>query len=708
MKKALFCCVVLIIVPLFIFSQVLQPVKWTFRTEPSGAGEAVLVFTAKADPGWHIYSQDIPSNGPVPTTFAFNKNADYELSGKVMEPKAIQLNDPYFNMVIKYFENKVVFRQKIKVRSSKDFSVTGTLNFMTCNDRECIPPDDLDFSFSVRGNPAGTTGSAVTTAVTTTLPANTVKHPVVQDIKKIPAVPIEKNKPTINPSAFDPRQGFWTVFFWAFLAGLAAIITPCVFPMIPMTVSFFLKGSENRRKARAEATFYGISIILIYTLPIAILILIATLFGKGVVAADIFNWLSTHWLPNILFFLIFMIFAASFLGMFEIILPGWLVQKMDARADKGGIWGPFFMAFVLVLVSFSCTGPIVGMVVVASSAGGKVFQPIVAMLGFSVAFALPFTLFAYFPAWLNKLPKSGGWMNSVKVILGFIEIALGFKFLSVADQTYHWHLLDREVYLAIWIVTFTLMGFYLLGKLKFNHDSDIPFISVPRLTLAIITFSFVVYLIPGMFGAPLKTLAGYLPPETSLDFDLTRIIREEVKAAGGMTSEKTNNLCERPKYADFLKLPHGLEGYFDYKQALACAKKLNKPLFIDFTGHGCVNCREMEANVWSAPPVMKHLREDFIITALYVDDKTEVPENEWVVSKYDGKVKKSIGKIYADVQISRFNVNSQPYYVLLDTSGSLLTQPKAYDKNVEDFVRFLETGLDNFRKGENQKTQLKN
>jgi len=321
------------------------------------------------------------------------------------------------------------------------------------------------------------------------------------------------------------------------------------------------------------------------------------------------------------------------------------------------------------------------------------------MLGFSIAFALPFGLFAFFPSWLAGLPKSGGWLNSVKVILGFLELALGLKFLSIADQTYHWHILDREVYLAFWIVIFTLMGFYLLGKLKFHHDSDVTSISVPRLTLAIITFTFVVYMIPGMWGAPLKALAGYLPPQQSLDFDLTAIIHNEVKALSGGEGATATSLCDVPKYKEFLELPHQLEGYFDYNQALACARKKNKPLFIDFTGHGCVNCREMEARVWADPQVLKRLRENFIVTALYVDDKTEVAKNEWITSKYDGKLKKSIGKIYADLQISRFNVNAQPYYVLLDTTGNLLTTPKAYDLNVDNFIRFLDTGLQNFRNG---------
>ncbi|HTX88796.1 MAG TPA: cytochrome c biogenesis protein CcdA [Bacteroidales bacterium] len=695
-KLTSFIYFLFLLLPVTALTQVLTPVKWTFTVEQKDPAAATLVLTAVIDPGWHIYSQSGKTDeGPIPTSFQFNQTKDFQLVGGVREPKPVEENDPYFKMVVKYFSDKVTFRQKINILNKKDFKVTGTLTFLTCNDNRCLAPQDVDFSFNLKGNPGVTTEQAPAVPAAKTVP-DTLKKDTLKAVKPDTAA---KKPAIISIQSATPGagRGLWSVFFWAFLAGLVAIITPCVFPMIPMTVSFFLKGSENRKKARFEATFYGFSIILIYTLPIAILIIIASLFGKGAVAADIFNWLSTHWLPNILFFLIFMIFAASFLGLFEIVLPSRFVNRMDAKAEKGGIWGPFFMAFVLVLVSFSCTGPIVGMVVVASTAGGKVIEPIVAMLGFSVAFALPFTLFAYFPAWMTRLPKSGGWMNAVKVVLGFIEIALGFKFLSVADQTYHWHILDREVYLAIWIVTFTLLGFYLLGKLRFKHDSDDPFISVPRLGLAILTFSFVVYLIPGMFGAPLKALSGYLPPETSLDFDLNRIIRDEVKMYAGNAAQPSS-LCDKPKYGDFLKLPHGLDGYFDYRQALACARKQNKPIFIDFTGHGCVNCREMEANVWSAPPVLKKLREDFIIAALYVDDKTEVPESEWVTSKYDGKVKKTIGKIYADVQISRFNVNSQPYYVLLDTAGNLLTQPHAYDRSVDHFIQFLDSGLENFRK----------
>ena len=503
----------------------------------------------------------------------------------------------------------------------------------------------------------------------------------------------KKEQTRLGETAADQaaNQSLLWFFFISFLAGLLAIITPCVFPMIPMTVTFFMHDTTSRRKARLEAIVYGLSIIVIY---MVLGIVVAVTLG-----ANFNNFISTHWLPNVFFFIIFMVFAASFLGMFEITLPSWIVNKADKQADKGGYGGAFFMAFTLVLVSFSCTGPIVGAILV-KSAGGALLMPIIGMLGFSLAFALPFGLFAFFPSWLHGLPKSGGWLNSVKVVLGFLELALGLKFLSIADQTYHWHILDREVYLAFWIVIFFLMGLYLLGKLKFNHDSDLPYISVPRIILSIIVFSFVVYMIPGMWGAPLKALSGYLPPATYQDFDLNAIVQKEVRtiSSSGGGSQPASALCDKPKYGDFLKLPHGLEGYFDYRQALACAKKQNKPVFIDFTGHGCVNCREMEANVWSDPQVLKRLRENFIVSALYVDDKTDLPENEWITSKYDRKVKKTIGKIFADLQITRFNVNSQPYYVLLDTSGNLLTSPRAYNLDVDAFVKFLDTAVEKFNK----------
>ena len=688
MKKYCLLLLLLTILPFTSPSQVLEPVKWSFKIIQTKPDEATLLMTAKADPGWHVYSQDIPPNGPVPTSFQFEKSSSYSLLGKVREPKPIEENDPNFNMVLKFFANKVTFSQKINVLTQNNFILKGKLEYMCCDDKQCLPPTEVEFEFTVKGNP---NAEATVQAIAAENKSGDSGMKGTDSVKQAGTTQAQV-KATIAPATPVKQKSSLWLFFWiSFGAGLLAILTPCVFPMIPMTVSFFMKGSENKIKARMQALVYGLSIIVIYTV---IGTLVALTLGPNFA-----NFLSTHWIPNLFFFLIFMIFAASFLGLFDITLPSWLVNKTDKQADRGGFSGAFFMAFTLVLVSFSCTGPIVGAILV-ESAGGAVLKPIIGMLGFSLAFALPFALFAFFPSWLSGLPKSGGWLNSVKVVLGFIELALGLKFLSIADQTYHWGILDREVYLAFWIVIFTLMGFYLLGKLKFNHDSDIPFISVPRLTLAIITFTFVVYMIPGMFGAPLKMLSGYMPPQQTHDFDLNAIIRNEVSSLRDSQLDKNvpNTLCEKPKHADILHLPHGLQGYFDYEQALSCARQTNKPLFVDFTGHGCVNCREMEANVWSDPRVLKLLRDRFIVTALYVDDKTELPQSEWITSNYDGKVKKTIGKKYADFQIARFNVNAQPYYVLLDTTGNVLVTPRAYDLDVEAFLKFLNTGLAAFDK----------
>ncbi|MCD6366581.1 MAG: thioredoxin family protein [Bacteroidales bacterium] len=570
---------------------------------------------------------------------------------------------------------------------------------MSCNDETCIPPQEYDFEITVKGYTKQGKNEVTLEILSTDsndlnnqlqkadslLADSTQTDTAIVQTSDITSVSPPDNRDSTNSTT--ESHGLWWFFFAAFLGGLLAIVTPCVFPMIPMTVSFFMHDNENKAKAKMEAITYGISIIVIYTL---IGTIVALTLGPNFA-----NWLSTHWIPNIAFFLIFLIFAASFFGMFEITLPSWLVDKSDKGADKGGLIGAFFMAFTLVLVSFSCTGPIVGAILV-ESAGGQVLKPIIGMFGFSLAFAIPFTLFAFFPKWLDSLPKSGGWLNAVKVVLGFIELALGLKFLSIADQTYHWHILDREVYLAFWIVIFALLGFYLLGKLRFKHDTPVESISVYRLMLAIITFSFVLYMIPGMWGAPLKALSGYMPPQTSIDFDMERIVREN---AGGGSEIKTSSLCDKPRYADFLELPHGLEGYFDYKQGIACGKQQNKPIFIDFTGHGCVNCRKMEASVWIAPQVIKHLRNDFIVMALYVDDKKSVPENEWIKSTYDGKMKKTIGKINADKQISEYNINAQPYYVLLDPYDEKpLVTPIGYNPDIDNFVDFLEAALKEFHR----------
>jgi thiol:disulfide interchange protein DsbD len=640
-----------------IFAQVFEPVKWQMNSNRISETEVELIFKARIDDHWHLYSQDIPMAPPA-TTFNFEANDNYELIGKVSETEAISEYDANFDMVLKYFAEEATFVQKIKLLSTDQVEIEGYINYMSCDDTQCLPPADEEFYF-------------------------TFNKP-----DKAETVALVDDKANTEEEGNETLIGF---FFLAFLFGLAAILTPCVFPMIPMTVSFFMKDSENKVKGRTQALIYGISIVAIYVFIGSVLAVVA---GPGIA-----NWLSTHWLPNIMFFLIFMIFAASFFGMFEIIMPHWLVNKSTANEDKGDFIGPIFMAFTLVLVSFSCTGPIVGTILV-ESAGGQILKPIIGMLGFSLAFALPFTLFAFFPQWLNKLPKSGGWLNSVKVVLGFLELALGLKFLSIADQTYHWGLLDREIYLALWIVIFTLMGIYLLGKIKFAHDSDVPFVSVPRLLLSIITFAFVVYMIPGLWGAPLKALSGYLPPMHTQDFDINKSIRDNIKTIpfAGATHDK-KELCETPKYHDFLHLPHGLEGYFDYEQALACAKEQNKPIFIDFTGHGCVNCREMEANVWADPQVLSRLKNNYIVTALYVDDKSKLPESEWITSDYDGKVKKTVGKKFADFQITRFNTNAQPFYVLVNPNGEMLMHPKAYDLNIDNFVEFLDSGIENFKNG---------
>jgi thiol:disulfide interchange protein len=664
MKKHLFLLAIILLWRITIFAQVLTPVKWSFDQKPSGANEIELLFKASIDPGWHLYSINLPEGGPIKTTFKFEVDSSVvQLDGGVIAKSVpVKEHDKIFNMDLEYFGNEAIFTQKIKVKAGQTAIVKGTIEYQSCNDETCIL-NDTDFSFNI--NNKGTLASS-TPAIKTEAPLETA----------------------------GVRHSLWWFLFFSFAAGLASILTPCVFPMIPMTVSFFINSNKSKLQAKMQAFAYGASIILIYTL---IGTIVALTLG-----ADFANWLSTYWLPNVLFFIIFVVFAFSFFGAFEIILPSSWVNKSDSKADQGGIGGAFFMAFTLVLVSFSCTGPIVGAILV-ESAGGMVIKPIVGMLGFSLAFALPFTLFAIFPQWLINLPKSGGWLNSVKVVLGFIELALGLKFLSVADQTYHWRILDRDVYIAFWIVIFTMLGFYLLGKMKFAHDSETKHITVPRLMLALITFTFVVYLIPGMFGAPLKAISGYLPPMTSHDFNLHRIIRDEVKMiteTPGSNNFSTggNSNCEKPKYADFLELPHGLNGYFDYNQGLACAKIQNKPVFIDFTGHGCVNCREMEANVWSDPRVLERLKNDFVIIALYVDDKATLPESEWITSTLDHKVKKSLGKKFADFQIARFGVNAQPYYVLMDIDQSQLTKPTARDLNPDHFIDFLDKGIAEYKK----------
>ena len=651
-----------------------QNAAWKSTVEPLGDNAYRIVLEASIPQPYHMYDMGPYEGGPNATAIVFTPGDGVTLEGGVQ-----QLSTPHryydttFEMEIGTFSGKARFAQRVKL-SVPESSVKARIEWMLCDDTSCMPPDDTEMTIAIS---AGTT------------PADTAEP------EKDPAAEAAPAQADTTVQAVAPAQkdaagagSIWALIIEAILWGFAALLTPCVFPMVPMTVSFFMKSAGSPAMGRIRAGMYGFFIVALYTLPIAAIILITRILGGDAVTADIFNWLATHWLPNILFFLVFMLFAASFFGAFEITMPSWMVNKTDSKADSKGLAGIFFMALTLVLVSFSCTGPIVGSVLIKSTAG-EFWTPIITMLAFSLAFALPFTLFAFFPAMLKKLPKSGGWLNSVKVVLGFIEVALGMKFLSVADQTYHWGLLDREIYLAVWIVTFSLLGLYLLGKIKFAHDSDTPYLGVGRLALAILTFSFVVYLIPGMWGAPLKGLSGYLPPLHTQDF----VVGQGGTAATGNADAHMTLTVDgrKPKHSEFLHLPHNLEGFFDLSEAQAYAAKVNKPLFIDFTGHGCVNCREMEARVWSDPQVLDILRNEYVIVALFSDDKKVLPEDEWVTTD-SGKVLKSLGKINSYYALKTFGVNAQPYYVLQGRDGKVLVPPRGYDLSVPGFVEFLRAG----------------
>ena len=627
-----------------------QLVTWTPSVENVEGDLYRVVFTGKVAQGYHTYT--------LTDEFSATDIMDVVVEGGELVGAPYELSTPTeeldeFGDPAKHYYNEIVIAQDIKVESGRA-TFTGTIFTNACTGGAC-KAEYYDFDVKVGG-------AAVAAA----------------DDAKEPA----------QKTAFP-----WGLILQAILWGFAMLLTPCVFPMVPMTVSFFLKGSESVAQGRFKAGMYGLFIVSLYTLPIAILIIVTRIIGGESVTADIFNWIATHWLPNILFFIIFMVFAASFFGAFEITLPQSLVNKSDKGSDKKGLAGVFFMALTLVLVSFSCTGPIVGNVLIqATSSNGAWWIPIVTMLAFSIAFALPFTLLAFFPSLLKDLKKSGGgWLNTVKVVMGFIEVALGFKFLSMADQTYHWGLLDREIYLAIWIVTFALLGFYLLGKLKFAHDDDVPHISVTRLSLAIVVFSFVVYMVPGMWGAPLSGLSGYLPPISTQDYILS---------PGGTANVVTVDApakSESKKY-DFLHLPHNLDGYFDLEQGLEAAKELGKPVFVDVTGHACVNCREMEQRVWSDPAALDILRNEYVIVALYVDDKHKLDENDWVTDAETGKVYKDLGRVNSYIAREKFNVNAQPNYVLLSPEGEILVPTHSYDLSVENFINFLNSGVEAYKK----------
>ncbi|UOG74036.1 thioredoxin family protein [Hymenobacter tibetensis] len=701
-------------------AQILKPttLSTALSQTTAKAGEEVdLIVNARIDDTWHLYATDFdPDLGPTAFTFNFTKSPAYELVG---QPKSINSKkkfDETWKGDITYFDKTGQIRQRIRVLQPGPLTVEVDVQYQTCTDIDgrCIPGDEtLKFGplivtgtavpastpnkASKPGAPTGAVAAPASPSTAATAPAapsvaaSTDTATAAHSSTEATAATATAASAVPAPHAVetDPSKGGLLAFaFGAFLFGLGALITPCVFPLIPMTVSFFTSGNDSRQRGILKAVVYGLSIIVIYVL---VGVVVAALLGE-----DGPNLIATHWLPNLIFFVVFVVFGLSFLGLFEITLPHGVVNKIDAQADKGGWGGVFFMALTLVVVSFSCTGPIVASILGLASRGERI-TPVVGMLGFSMAFALPFTLFAIFPAWLKSLPRSGGWLNTVKVVLGFVELMLALKFLSMVDLAYHWNLLPRDIYLVLWIALSGLLGLYLLGRFKLSHDSDLAHLSVGRLLMAVLAFSFMTYLIPGLFGAPLPLLAGYLPPQTSRDFTLAS------PAAPATTAATTANaLCEAPRYSEFLELPHGLQGFFDLEQAQRCARALNKPIFIDFTGHACVNCRKMEATVWSNPQVLKRLREDYVVVALYVDDKTDLPASEHYVSRHDGKQKTTLGKKNADLQLTGFNVNAQPFYVLLNPTSPAdlqhtLTAPVAYEPDAEAFVRFLDAGLASYR-----------
>ena len=691
-------------------AQILTPTKLTASlSQPTAAvgTELDLIVQAQIQPGWHLYATDFdPDLGPAVFTLIFPKSSAYVLVGAPKSVKSKHAHDDTFDGEVAFFEKTGQIRQRIRVLKPGPLTITAEAEYQSCSDADgrCVP-GETSLSFG----PLNVTSKAVAPAVSPVKPKVVRPTSSLRQSAALPtaasanfapqvsaqAAPITLTaRPAAAPVAtvaasvvpnLPPSTGIWQFGLLAFLSGLAALLTPCVFPMVPMTVSFFTSGQDSRRRSIVKALVYGLSIVLIYTI---IGVVVARLLGE-----DGPNFLATHWVPNLLFFVVFVVFGLSFLGLFDITLPHQLVNKADQQVDKGGWLGVFFMAFTLVLVSFSCTGPIVA-TVLSLSVRGETLLPVVGMLGFSLAFALPFTLFAIFPSWLKNLPRSGGWLNTVKVTLGFVELMLALKFLSTVDLTYHWGLLDREVYLTIWIALSIMLGLYLLGKIKLPHDSELTHLSVGRVLLATLALGFTVYLVPGLFGAPLPLLAGYLPPQTEQNFTLNAPQRPTLMLP--TTAQPT----ETPRFANLLHLPHGLPGYFDLEQARRVARQQHKPLFIDFTGHGCVNCRQMEATVWSDPRVLQQLREDYVVVALYVDDKTTLPESEWYTSPRDGKLKVTLGKQNADLQLTRYGVNAQPYYVLLDPADDTyqpLVAPITYETDAARFAAFLAAGVQRFR-----------
>ena len=633
--------------PFLSFSQIYDPVSWEFSQENLGNDEVNLVFKAEIESGWYLYSQFIEDDGPVPTYFDFFKTDSFNLVGETIEGTSIEQYDPNFDMVLNYFKNEATFTQKVKVTTENDFKLKGELTFMVCDESQCLPPEYVEFQFDIKGSDSFVSKTS---------------------------------------SQSSSKRGIWTIFFIAFLSGFAALLTPCVFPMIPMTVSFFIKQSKTKAQGISNAIIYGISIIVIYVL---LGVGVSALFGP-----EVLNSMATNVYFNLAFFLLLIVFAASFLGAFEITLPHSWVNKADQASNRGGLIGIFFMALVLALVSFSCTGPIVGTLLVEAASGGSYLGPIVGMLGFSLAIALPFALFAAFPGKLNSLPQSGGWLNSVKVVLGFLELALAFKFLSNADLVLQTHLIERELFIAIWIVIFALLTFYLLGFIKLAHDSELKYVSVGRLFLAILTGMFTVYMIPGLWGAPLKIINAFPPPmhysesPHGVGFSKTTTL----------VSDNTHNQSHDGQHLG----PQGLMVFHDYDKGIKYAKESGLPIMLDFTGWACVNCRKMEEQVWSDSEVKNMLANEVVLISLYVDERTKLPESEQYETTIAGKKKKvkTVGDKWTVLQAERYKTNSQPYYVILDHDENQLGVAANYQDygKVSLFKDWLQDGINAFKK----------
>lgn len=680
-----------------MFAQMAEPVKWKFSTEKISEKEFNLVMTATIEDKWHLYSQHFDAGGPMPLVITYTKSDKYETVGQTTEsPAPTSEYDDVFMVNVKYFTKKATFKQKIEVLTDASFSIKAELNGQACfEDGQCLPVNaDANFKIDLPkkevAEPEKTSVEPANAEEKTTdvVDAEPVAEPTADSAQA--EVVEQKSDKGGTPRIISQNEfveettedsSMWAFFFLSLLFGILGILTPCVFPMIPMTISFFMQGESSKFNSILKALVFGISITLLYT----IIGVIVSLTNAG---AGLTTVLSTHWIPNLIFFLLFVVFAASLFGLFEIILPTSLANKSDKQVDKGGIFASFFLALTTVIVSFSCTGPIVGALLV-KAASGNVLEPTIGMLGFGLGFALPFTILAIAPNWLKKLPKSGGWMNSVKVVMGFCLLAFSLKYFSNIDQNYHLDLMSRELYIAIWIVISVLCGLYLLGKIRFKMDSEVKTVGFFRMILASIFFVFALYLFPGMFGANLSSVSGLLPPMTTQNFNLAD--------DGGAASEGA--LCGTPKYSESMHTAYGVNAYFDYKQAFECAKAQNKPIILYFTGHSCANCKKMQAEIWANKSIAEKFNNEFVMTALYVDEKSvEVPVEEQFTSSNDGKLKKTLGEVNADIQIVNFQCNTQPYYVVVSPEGQVLTKPMSYNTNAEEFMEFLNEGLKNYKK----------